>query len=145
MILLLILWGLLAADTSAEKQECQPVEAALASCQMCVIVASLDRFGSKTELTCFLRNSLYATITGVFKVLFWKLPMIKLGLPELAAQPFGKSPGLCHSVLPRGWIIKSEMDTEYPFLFNLHPFMFLGFLKKLHYIPKEKVCQKPGR
>ena len=130
MILLLILWSFLAADTSAEMQECPPMKAALASWQMRVIMTSLDRFGSKTELTCFLRKLFYTTVTGVFKVMFWKVPTIKSGLPELAAQPFRKSPGLCHSVLLRACIIKSKMETEFPFLFNpLPPYLFRHFLK----------------
>lgn len=60
-------------------------ETALASWQMCVIMASVDRFESKIELMCFMRSVFDATITGGLKVLFCNVPMIKFGLPDLAA------------------------------------------------------------
>lgn len=48
-------------------------------------MASVDRFESKIELMCFMRSVFDATITGGLKVLFCNVPMIKFGLPDLAA------------------------------------------------------------
>lgn len=117
-ILLLILWSFLAADTSTEKQECQQMKAALTSWQMHVITASLDRAHVPLKKVTFCHNNLS------LKSLVLKGAYDKSGLPELSAQPFRKSPGLCHSVLPKVCIIKSKIETEFPFLFNSLPLSF---------------------
>lgn len=58
VILLLILWSSLAADTSMEKQECQEKKAALASWQMRVVMASLDRAHVLLKEVIFCHNNL---------------------------------------------------------------------------------------
>lgn len=128
-----------------EKPECQQMKAALASWQTRVITASSDWFGSQTELMCFLRKSFYATITGVSEVLFWKAPMIKSSLAELASQSFRKSPGLCPSVLP-SVCVKCKMETELPLLYNsLPPYLFRHFKNGILHQNKKSIRNLAGK